>query len=197
MELSSMCWGGSLSIFNDMENLNTVEIYFAISNVAFKKIDYNRLHQWNNSYWGLHLITFQAVLKLILRNFWSLLITDVVLRSWCGAYKMKPATQMLFHVFFAIQWLMSRTPIQRRLSCHRHWSSERTAKRRTETARRTRTPRSWKLCHVSAWLLCCSVSSHFQSFTYLAWLGSDASPFRAISKMLFEFQVHFARWYHF
>lgn len=58
-----------------MENLNTVEIYFAIINVAFKKIDYNTLHyQWNNSYWGLHSITFQAVLKLILRNFWSLML---------------------------------------------------------------------------------------------------------------------------
>lgn len=28
-----------------------------------------------------------------------MLITEVVLRSWCGAYKMQPAIQMLFHVF--------------------------------------------------------------------------------------------------
>lgn len=45
---------------------------------------------------------------------------------------------------------MSRTPIQRIPSCPLPWSSERTARRRTETLRRMRIPRNWKQYHVSA-----------------------------------------------
>lgn len=50
---------------------------------------------------------------------------------------------------FSFQWLMSRTLTPMTQSCRLLWSSGRTVRRKTETARKMRTPRSWNQCHVS------------------------------------------------
>lgn len=79
---------------------------------------------------------------------------------------------------------MSRTPTRRRRSCRRRWSSERTARRRTETARRTRTPRSWRLWPVSG------SSALLLVFSCLpqSWCISVQGPFQSVL-CLFDLQV--------
>lgn len=95
---------------------------------------------------------------------------------------------MFPHSFFSppAQSWMSRTPTRRRQSCRRRWSSGRTARRRTETARRTRTPRSWRLWPVSvssALLLVFSCSAQ-------SWYISFRGPSQSVL-CLFDFQVHY------
>lgn len=50
---------------------------------------------------------------------------------------------------FSLQWWTSRTPTRMTQSFCRRWSSGRTARTRTGTVRRTRTPRNWRRCRVS------------------------------------------------
>lgn len=82
----------------------------------------------------------------------------------------------------SIQWWMSRTPIQRRPSCLLPWSSGRTARRRTETVRRMRTPRNWKQCNVSLTLSGLIPFKICDLLANLYLLGPDSFSSWAISK---------------
>lgn len=113
------------------------------------------------------------------------------LENWTCAFWISRRTlqykRLLAFFFFpplAQSWT-SRTPTRRRRSCRRRWSSERTARRRTGTARRTRTPRSWRLWPVSV------SSALLLVFSCLpqSWCISIQGPFQSVLCLLFDLQV--------
>lgn len=75
-----------------------------------------------------------------------------------------------------VQWWTSRTPTLRTRSCRLLWSTGSSARTRTERARRTRTPRSWRPSHVSLDILspadlapsCISFQGHFQKHFHVS-----------------------------